>query len=52
MRTVTVALAERSYEIAIGEGLLARDELLAPIVAGRSVAIVCARRSGAPVRSR
>ena len=40
MREVTVPLAERSYRIAIGEGLLERRDLLAPIVAGRSVAIV------------
>ncbi|HWS75920.1 MAG TPA: 3-dehydroquinate synthase [Quisquiliibacterium sp.] len=40
MREVTVPLGERSYSIAIGEGLLERRDLLAPIVAGRSVAIV------------
>jgi len=39
-RTIPVALGERSYDIAIGEGLLGRRDLLAPIVAGRSVAIV------------
>ena len=40
MQQISVPLGERSYTIAIGEGLLARSELLAPIVAGRSVAIV------------
>ncbi len=40
MREVTVPLGERSYSIAIGEGLLERRDLLAPLVAGRAVAIV------------
>jgi len=40
MRRLSVDLAERSYPIVIGEGLLARRDLLEPIVAGRSVAIV------------
>jgi 3-dehydroquinate synthase len=40
MREVTVPLGERSYSIAIGEGLLDRRDLLAPFVAGRGVAIV------------
>jgi 3-dehydroquinate synthase len=40
MREVVVPLAQRSYTIAIGEGLLDRRDLLAPIVAGRQVAIV------------
>jgi len=39
-RTVSVPLGERSYPIAIGEGLLSRRELTGPIVSGRSVAIV------------
>ena len=39
-RNVTVDLGDRSYSIAIGQGLLERSDLLAPIVAGRSVAIV------------
>ena len=39
-RTLSVPLADRSYPIAIGEDLLARRDLLAPIVTGRSVAIV------------
>ena len=40
MREVTVPLESRSYRIAIGEGLLERADLLAPIVQDRSVAIV------------
>lgn len=40
MREVVVPLAQRSYTIAIGEGLLDRRDLLAPIVSGRQVAIV------------
>ncbi|MCL4744863.1 MAG: 3-dehydroquinate synthase [Burkholderiaceae bacterium] len=40
MHEVEVSLGERSYTIAIGEGALARRDLIAPIVAGRSVAIV------------
>ncbi len=40
MREVQLALGERSYTIAIGAGALARRDLLAPIVSGRSVAIV------------
>ncbi len=40
MRQLTVALGERSYTIAIGDGLLDRADLLAPHVAGRDVAIV------------
>ena len=39
-RTLRVELGDRSYPIVIGEALLARRDLLAPIVAGRSVAIV------------
>ena len=40
MRTVAVELGDRSYTIAIGEGALQRRDLLAPVVSGRSVAIV------------
>ncbi|MEN9316807.1 MAG: hypothetical protein RIS35_3200 [Pseudomonadota bacterium] len=39
-RTLNVDLGDRSYPIVIGEDLLSRHDLLAPIVAGRSVAIV------------
>jgi 3-dehydroquinate synthase len=40
MQTLTVELGDRSYPIHIGEGLLDQPELLAPYIAGRSVAIV------------
>ena len=40
MQTLTVDLGERSYPIYIGEGLLARADLLLPHLAGRQVAIV------------
>ena len=41
MKTVTVALGERSYPIHIAAGLLARaDEHLAPLARGRTLAIV------------
>ncbi len=40
MRTVVVPLADRSYTIAIGEQLLARRDLLGPLVGARQVAIV------------
>ena len=40
MREVRLDLGARSYTIAIGEGALHRRDLLAPVVAGRSVAIV------------
>lgn len=39
-RRVAVALGERAYEIHIGPGLLARGELLAPLLRGRHVLIV------------
>lgn len=39
-RTLAVELGDRSYPIVIGEGLLARRDLLGPLVAGRSVAVV------------
>jgi len=40
MQTLKVELGERSYPIHIGGGLLDQPELLAPHIAGRSVAIV------------
>jgi 3-dehydroquinate synthase len=40
MRSVDVALGDRSYRIAIGEDLLGRRDLLGPLVGGRQVAIV------------
>jgi 3-dehydroquinate synthase len=40
MQTLTVSLADRSYPIHIGSGLLARAESYAPFVAGKTVAIV------------
>ena len=40
MQTLHVDLAERSYPIHIGTGLLSRVDLLAPHIAGRQVAIV------------
>ncbi|MGI4836189.1 MAG: 3-dehydroquinate synthase [Janthinobacterium lividum] len=40
MQTLKVELGDRSYPIHIGEGLLDQPELLAPYIAGRSVAIV------------
>ncbi|MDZ4191203.1 MAG: 3-dehydroquinate synthase, partial [Pseudomonas sp.] len=40
MQTLYVDLAERSYPIYIGQGLLSRPELLAQHIAGRQVAIV------------
>ncbi len=40
MKTLTLDLADRSYPIHIGRGLLGRTELLAPLIAGKSVAIV------------
>lgn len=40
MQTLQVELAERSYPIFIGAGLLGRAELFAPYIAGRQVAIV------------
>ena len=39
-RTIPVDLGERSYPIVVGEDLLSRRDLLAPVVAGRQVAIV------------
>lgn len=39
-RQVPVDLGDRSYPIMIGQGLLERRDLFAPIIAGRSVAIV------------
>ena len=39
-RTLQVDLGERSYPIVVGEDLLARRDLLAPIIAGRQVAII------------
>jgi 3-dehydroquinate synthase len=40
MQTLTVSLADRSYPIHIGSGLLARAESYAPFIAGKTVAIV------------
>ncbi|MDY0250015.1 MAG: 3-dehydroquinate synthase [Pseudomonas sp.] len=40
MRTLTVDLAERSYPIYIGSGLLTQTQLFAPHIVGRKVAIV------------
>ncbi len=40
MRTLTVDLAERSYPIHIGSGLLTQTQLFAPHIIGRKVAIV------------
>ena len=40
MQTLQVELAERSYPIYIGAGLLAQARLFAPHIAGRQVAIV------------
>ncbi len=40
MRTLTVDLAERSYPIHIGSGLLTQTQLFAPHIVGRKVAIV------------
>lgn len=40
MKTLTLDLGDRSYPIHIGRGLLGRTELLAPLIAGKSVAIV------------
>jgi len=40
MQTLHVDLAERSYPIHIGAGLLSRADLLTPHIAGRQVAIV------------
>lgn len=40
MQTLHVDLAERSYPIYIGAGLLSRGDLLAPHIVGRQVAIV------------
>ena len=40
MKTLVVELGERSYPIYIGEGLLARDDLLRPHIDGRQVMIV------------
>ena len=40
MRTLTVDLAERSYPIHIGSGLLTQAQLFAPHIKGRKVAIV------------
>lgn len=40
MQTLHVDLAERSYPIHIGAGLLSRADLLAPYIVGRQVAIV------------
>ncbi len=40
MQTLHVDLAERSYPIHIGAGLLSRGDLLAPHIVGRQVAIV------------
>jgi 3-dehydroquinate synthase len=40
MQTLTVSLADRSYPIHIGSGLLARAERYAPFIAGKTVAIV------------
>ncbi len=40
MQTLTVSLADRSYSIHIGSGLLARAESYAPFIAGKTVAIV------------
>jgi len=46
MQTLEVALAERSYPIHIGAGLLAREGLFAPHVRGRLAAIVTNTRVG------
>jgi len=43
MRTLKVDLAERSYPIHIGSGLLARADLLAPYATNRRIAIVTNR---------
>ncbi|MCX2524372.1 3-dehydroquinate synthase [Larsenimonas rhizosphaerae] len=40
MQTLTVDLAERSYPIHVGPGLLGRKELLAPYITGSQVMIV------------
>ena len=40
MQTLTVSLADRSYPIHIGSGLLAHAECYAPFIAGKTVAIV------------
>ena len=40
MQQLTVELAERSYPITIGEGLLAKVELFAPYIKGRRVMVV------------
>lgn len=40
MRTLSVDLGERSYPIFIGEGLLAKSELLLPYIKGKQVCIV------------
>ncbi len=40
MKTLVVELGERSYPIYIGDGLLARSDLLRPHIAGRQVMIV------------
>jgi 3-dehydroquinate synthase len=40
MHTLTVELAERSYPIYIGSGLLGRDDLLLPHIRGQQVLIV------------
>ena len=40
MQTLKVELAERSYPIHIGEGLLGNPEYLTPYLAGRQVAVV------------
>jgi 3-dehydroquinate synthase len=40
MQTLSVALAERSYPIHVGAGLLERSELIVPLLARRKVAVV------------
>ena len=39
-RTLTVSLAERSYQIHVGPGLLDRADLLLPVLKGRKVVVV------------
>ncbi|MEK9721531.1 MAG: 3-dehydroquinate synthase, partial [Quisquiliibacterium sp.] len=51
-RQVPVELGDRSYPIVIGEGLLERGDLLSPIVAGRSVALVTNQTVGPLYASR
>ena len=55
MRTLTVALGERSYPIHVGEGLLRRaGELLAPLATRRAIVVtnpVVAQRHADPLRS-